>query len=803
MSGMTPFDTDSLFNMESEVESNPDFLPPGIDLDDIEKEEDLPDGGSVYTIGKKKQKEDEEDDPDFYANLAEKIDSATLSSLASELLEDIKNDRESRSEWENTVNLAYKYLGLKVEEFRPEPFAWACGAFDTTLATTLMNFFALARATLFPPGGPAKVQVEGIPTPEIEDRAERVKLFMNYFLTVMDRPYYSDSDRLILYVGFFGCAFRKVVVDPILEHPTARVVAPQNLIVNNNTTSLLESTRITEEIFLTRREVLIRQREGVYLKSSLPEVAEDVDDEKSTVNKTIKNIEGTKENQNENKSLFKFYESHVELMPSKVKDSFVKDDDDIPRPYIVEINVTTKKICSIRRNWRKNDDKYKRRPCYVHYYYLPGFGLYSIGLAQLLGSNAIVLSTVTRQQLDAGTLKNFPGGVRQRGMRIEENNKACGPSEFLEIETGGAPIQEALMLMPYNEPSSVLAALRKELKDETEQLAGASQQGVEDVGSNTPVGTILSQIEIQNRIPSTILKSMHVSLSEELEILKNLFAEYFDDEPYPFNVPGNKAYVMKEDFSDEVNIIPQSDPNIMTTTQRVLVAEMILKISQNAPQLHDQYEILHRLYESMNVSNIDKILPPKQEVQPLDPVTENSNVMMNKALKAGLDQDHHSHIVVHGAALQQMQQAQPPNQTGLSALVAHIQEHQAMQSIIDMQMMMGIQMPDPQMLQDPQVQNQIALQAAQAVMQQQQQQAAQNPPPPTPQEALIMDVQQRREAAHLKHEEAALRAETEAFKAQSNFESEKAKLEAQKEMAADKNEVTLAIAQMKQPHPLE
>ncbi len=789
------FPEDQIFGDHSELEFNPEFSPPPIELEDIEKTADLPDGSSVYTIGKKSNSvEDVDSDKDFYANLAEDMSEATLAKLSARLLEEIKDDRESRREWENTVNIAFKYLGLKIEEFRPEPFAWACGAYDTTMSTTLMNFFAMARAALFPPSGPAKVQVEGVPTDEITDRGERVKLFMNYFLTVVDRPYYSDSDKLILFVGLYGCAFRKIIMDPVLQHPTARLVMPQDLIVNNNCTSLLESTRITQEIMLTRREVLIRQRDGVYLKDALPTTADDLEEDGSNITKTIKNTEGIKNNSHENKSMFKFYECHVELEPDDVRDKIIKKDRKIPRPYIVEINQTTKKICSIRRNWKENDSNYKRQECFVHYYYLPGFGLYGIGLAQLLGSNAIVLSTITRQQLDAGTLKNFPGGLRQRGMRLENNDKAVGPAEFLEIETGGAPIQDAVMLMPYGEPSSVLAQLRTELKDETAQLGGASQQGVQDVGGNTPVGTILAQLEVQNRVPSTILKSMHVSLSEELSILKDLFADYFGDEPYPFNVPGNKAYVMKSDFSDEVNIVPVSDPNIMTTTQRIIVNEMLLKFAQSAPEIHDVREAFYRMYTSMNIQNIEAILPPKEEAQPLDPVTENANAMMNKPLKAGLDQQHEAHIAVHGDFLQKVGEKNP--QTA-AQLTAHIAEHTAMQYLVTMQAQMGMQMPDAQQLQDPQVQNAIAVHAAQIIQQQQQQAAAQNPPPLDPNQVMMADVEQRREAAHLKHEEAQLRAETEAFKAQSKFESEKAKLEAQKEMAEEKNDVTLAVEQMK------
>lgn len=795
----------------------------------------------------------------FYENLAEGLKNSKLNSLSISLLSDIKDDRASRKELESTWNLAIKYLGLKVEEIMKIPFEGACGAYDATLATTLMNFLAIAKAELFPPSGPAKSKIEGFVTEEMEDRGERVEMFINYFLTVLDRPYYSDSDRLLLYVGLFGSAFRKVVMDPILKRPAPRLIKPQNLIISNDTTSILESTRITEEIFLTRKEVLLKQRAGIYVKDSLPENADDNDDMNSTVNKTIRKTEGVSESSEvENKSLFKFYEMHVELDPADVDDNFAmpdklliedregndydeyddsdehldehpefglalkedadfddvededEEDDDkieenIPRPYIVEICEATKKIVSIRRNWEEEDENFKREECYAHYYYLPGFGIYSIGLAQLQCSNAIVLTDILRQSIDTETRNIFPGGVRQKGMRLESNNVTPGPSTFIEIDTGGAPISDALMFIPSKGMSPGISQLRTELKTDTMNLGGASQQG-HAATSNTPVGTMLAQIEINDRVPSTILISLHSSLAYELQLLKKLFQRYFGDEPYPFNVPGNRKYIMKEDFSDNINIVPVSDPNIITTTQRVIISEIILKMAMASPQLYDLREANERMLRAMKVGDIDKLLPKPQEVAPADPISENMAIMLGKGAKAGIQQDHQSHQIVHGALIQQLTQqaAQDPAAAQkLGVIKSHNAEHQAFQYLMEMQQAMGMQMPPEQALQDPQVQNQIAMAAAEATQKLQQEQQAQIPPPLDQNKIMMAEIEQRREASHLKHEEAQLRAETEAFIAQTQFESEKVKMDVNKELAKDKNEVTLTIAKMKQPHNLE
>jgi hypothetical protein len=737
---------------------------------------------------------------DFYENLAEKLDDTTLDTLANRLLEEIKDDRASRRDLERAWELGVKYLGWKVEEFSNIPFARSSAAFDDTMSIAVLNALALIMNELFPPGGPVKGEVEGIPTQEMDDRADRVKMFMNLFLTKIDQPYYANSYKMILYTVIFGSAFRKVVMDPILKRPSPRFVAPQNLIINNESSSLLESSRITHELPLTKKEILIRQRDGIYRRDTIPDTDES-DDDDSSVDKTIKNSEGIKDSQLDKSSSFKFYESHVDLDPLDVKDNLYEEGDDsinIPRPYIVEICGTTSKIASIRRNWDQNDNNFRRKECFVPYTYTPGLGLYGVGLAQLMGSNAIALTDILRQQIDAGTLKNFPGGLIQKGFRIEQNNKAIGPSEFLQIDTGGAPLRDALMLMPYNEPSSVLAQLRNDLKNDTLSSAGAAQQISQMATGNTSEGTILAQIEVQNRVPSVVLRSLHDSLGYELRLLKALFAENFTG-PYPFNVPGNSYTITKEDFSDNINTIPVSDPNIVSTRQRVIISELVVRMAKEEPGLIDKREAYRMLFESLKIDNIKKLMPEPQEIMPLDPVSENMNMINGKGAKASIEQNHEAHIMAHSQIAQMIGQ----DQAKMALLQAHLSEHQALMYLVQIQQMMGMQMPDAQMLQNPEVQNQIAMMAAKAAQEAQQQQQAQNPPPLDPNMVMLKDIEQRREESLLKHEDAQLKAETEAYKAQTKFESDKLKMEVERELAKDKNEVSLEIASMKQPNKSE
>lgn len=824
---------------------------------------DRPSGGSLM---EPEPMEDETNDlypeeelqkpKNFNDNLAESMTESELTVLSGKLIEGVDEDKESRRDWESTIDRVMKHLGFKIEEARNAPFMRACAAYDTTLASSLMHFWATARAELFPAAGPAKSEILGQITADKEDQAERIKKFLNYYLTQIDKPYYPDSDKLLLYTGFFGTAFRKVYMDPILNRPVGRLVKPQDLIVNNHAAaSLLESSRITHVMEYTRKEILLNQGLGVFRDVDLPEI-NDEDEDEGPINKSIKRMEGINTSGTENKDLFKFYEIHADLNLEDEDEEYKKDA--IPLPYRVTICEANKKIVSIKRNWKEGDPTFAKRVFFEQYSYLPGFGLYSLGLAHLIGSNAMTLTQIQRQLIDAGTLKNFPGGLKTAGLKIKNNDKAIGPNEFWEVETGGIPIQQAIMLMPYSEPSIVLKELRKELIQETQQLVATGEVPFPEGRNDAPVGTTLALLEVKSRLESSIMRSLHVSLGNELKLFFNCFAENLGDTPYPFSVPGGDSIIMRQDFNDKISVVPVSDPNVITTTHRLLRAEALLKLAQSNPQIHDLREAYHRMYASMNIPDIDKLLPKPPVPQPLDPISENMLILSGKPIEVAMFQDDDAHNVNHKKLLGDPIVLQNPGL--LATITLHIQKHeaqkifkmmhqqkqeeQAMQTqsqLAAMQQQIGYmtqmgqfvppemmqqaqnlqaqaqmpatpvpQIPIDQLMTNPEIQNILAKQDAERTLQEQQKAAEAQAEAANkqidPNQVMLADIEQRREAAHLKDEEGKLKAETEAFKAQLKFESEKAKMESVRETAIEKNQVAIALEQMKHPNnqiPLE
>jgi hypothetical protein len=666
------------------AQSNLGEPEPQIPIENFHNKHELPDGSVTYDISDGEEDEQpEERDEDFYENLANHLSDEKLNRLAETLLGEIKQDIDSRSQWQSSIDLALKYAGFEITEFRGTlDFQGACSAFDATLSSALFRGYSVARAELFPAMGPAKCEVIGVPSAEIEDQGERVKMFMNYFLTQVDKDYYQDSERLLIYTYFFGCAFRKVYQDPITNLPCARFVRPQDFIIDNNTRSILSSSRMTEIVYLSRREIMLMQRSGDFIEMELPETSEQEEGD-SQIQKRIDKIDGVDKGANENKSLFKFYEVHVELDRDDIEDEGKKEKgNDIPKPYVVKICESTRKIVSIRRNWKEKDKNFKRSNYFVNYYYLPSFGIYSFGLAQLLGSNAIAATAILRQLIDKGTLNNFPGGLKDKSFKAENNNILVGPTTFVEIDTGGQPLANGIMMMPYSEPSQVLAALRKEIKDECATLSSSIESKIPELGANAPVGTTVAMLEVINVLQSTVLRSQHYSLGQELSLLFDLFGEYLEDGPYPFSVPGKEMAVMRQDFNDKINIVPVSDPNVLTTVHRLIRNEALLKLANSAPQLHDMREAFHRMYSAMNVENIDKLLPPPPEPQSMDPISENMIMLTGKPVKVEMFQDDASHIVAHKKFISDPQvQANPPV---LAEATIHMQRHEANKAFKEM-----------------------------------------------------------------------------------------------------------------------
>lgn len=637
---------------------------------------------------------------DHNANLAEYMSDMDLAGLSQQLMSGVEEDKESRSEWETTMTRGIELLGLKIED-RSTPFQGACGVFDPLMAEAVIRWQAIARGELMPAAGPVKTQVVGVPNPALDDQASRVKEWMNLYLTELAPEYYEEFDQMLMWLPLVGSTFKKVYQDPVLARPVARFVTPQNFIVSYGTSDLRTSPRYAHIVPLTKKMLRQAQVSGQYRDIDLgePEKMGDTDGLQAEVDETQgiqPGAEGTED--------YRIYEIYADLDLKGFE-----NEDGIPLPYIVSIDAYTKKVLAVRRNWKKVSETYEKRAYFVHYKFMPGLGFYGLGYAHILGNSAKTATSIRRQLIDAGTLNNFPGGLRVKGMRIEDNNLGIGPTEFREIDTGGLPIQNAIMPMPYKEPSQVSLELLKETYEGARNLANTAEIAVGDGRQDAPVGTTVALMEAATRVQSATLKRAHKSLGEELKLIADLFGEHLPDAPYPFPVRGGMKAIMRQDFASNVDVIPVSDPNISSSAQRMMRAEALLRFATQAPDQHDLSVAFRQMYREMGIDDqvIEAILPNKQkQAVPLDPLTENQNAIMGMPLKAGEYQDHDAHIAAHAPIAGENQNLQ-----------AHINEHLALKLRMQVQEVLGMPLPPPGQPMPPEIENQLAIAVAQAMQQ--------------------------------------------------------------------------------------
>jgi hypothetical protein len=754
-----------------------------ISTENITPVEELEDGSTIYEVGASEIEPNS--DNSFYANLAEDMTDSSRHKLSTYLLEQIDEDIEARKDWLTSVQKVKEYLGFSLEDLKDIPFAQSTRTFDTTLSTALIRFYATTRAELLPQSGPAGFKIRGEVSEELEKKGELIRNWLNYFLTVKDYAYYSDFERFLLYLGLYGSGFKKVYYDKLSNKPISRFIMPEDFVIDGDCTSVLESERLTHILHLSKREIILKQQSGIYRECELPYLkgidASDEDDD--TDNKKKDGIDLSAYTK---QSLFAIYEVHTYLNLEDFTDSSdSKNSTEVPLPYVVTIDKISKEILAIRRNWDEQDEERKRTNYFVQYNYLPGFGVYGIGLAHLLGSNAITLTKLLRQLVDAGSFKNLPGGLRTKGFKQQNNDLIVGPGEFVEIDTGGVPLSEAFMPLPYSEPSQTLRELRLEIVDQCRELGSTSELGMLDSKEDIPTGTMLAALENNNRIQSAVLRSIHHSLSYELQLIEKLFRDTLEYEEFSFG--NSNSVISSEDFIDEVKIIPVSDPSTNSKIQKIIKAQEVLRTAEASPDLHNMKEVLRINYEAQGLSSeeIDKILPAdeEQEMPPLDPITENINILMGKGVSAAMWQDHAAHKMVHGTFAEQHPELQ-------AQIMAHITEHEAYEYLIKMQQMIGSELPSLEEIQNPDIQNAIALAAAGGVdASGEASNSTQGPIDPN--ELILADIRQKEEEVKAKERMADKKLEFDTFKTQLDFEKEKAKIESNEDIAELKAETEL------------
>tara|TARA_R110000868_G_scaffold25436_1_gene99391 strand:+ start:2677 stop:5124 length:2448 start_codon:yes stop_codon:yes gene_type:complete len=646
------------------------------------------DGGAIVIFNPEFEDEGE---PEFGSNLADYIDDSELGRISQELVSHFDNDIRSRADWEKTYKSGLDLLGLKIED-RSTPWAGACGVFHPILSEAAVRFQSQSIMETFPAGGPVRTKFAGKITPEKEKQALRVKDDLNYFLTSRMSEYRSEHERMLFSLPLAGAAFKKVYFDPSFGRPVAMFVPAEDFVAPYGASDLVSCPRYTHIMYKYPNELKKLQVSGFYRDMDLPEPVTQVSQIQQSKNELTGETEANADDRHQ------LLEIHVELDIEGYED---KGEDDEPTgialPYVVTIDRQSGLILSIYRNWRQDDPLKLKRMHFVQYGYVPGFGFYAFGLIHLIGGIAKSATSILRQLVDAGTLANLPAGLKARGLRIKGDSTPLMPGEFRDVDVPSGAIKDAITFLPYKEPSQVLAALLGTMVEEGRRFASIADLQIGDSNQQAPVGTTLALMERAMKVMSAVQARLHASLAQELDILVEIIKTHSPDE---YEYETDPGATRSKDYDDRIDVIPVTDPNAASLSQRVVQYQAALQLASQAPNMYDLPELHRQMLAVLGINDIEKIIPSTKDKRPADPISENMDILNGKPVKAFIYQDHEAHIQTHMSAMQNPKImaliGQNPMAGGIqAAMMAHINEHIAFQYRREIEEQLGVQLPEP------------------------------------------------------------------------------------------------------------
>ena len=630
-----------------------------------------------------------QDSEEFNKNLAEELTEGELTLLAGDLIGDFDGDVASRKDWIQTYVDGLELLGLKIEE-RSEPWDGACGVYHPILAEAVTKFQSETIMDTFPAAGPVKGEIIGKETQEKKEAMERVVDDMNYELTEKMTEYRSEHERMLWGTALSGNGFKKVYVDPGLDRQVSIYVPSEDLVVPYGASNLETAERVSHVMRKTENELLRLQLDGFYRDIELGAPQNTLDE----VEKKIAEKLGFRATTD---SRYKLIEMQVDLdLPGFEHEDEKGNATGLKLPYIVTIEYGSMAVLAVRRNWEPDDETFQKRQHFVHYAYIPGFGFYAFGLIHLIGGFAKSGTSILRQLVDAGSLANLPGGFKTRGLRVKGDDTPIAPGEFRDVDVPSGTMKDNIMPLPYKEPSQTLIQLLNQIIEEGRRFAAAGDLKVSDMSANSPVGTTLAILERTLKVMSAIQARMHFSMKNEFKLLKKIIASYAPSD-YEYEPATGNRKARRKDY-EMINIIPVSDPNAATMSQKVVQYQAVLQLSQTAPQLYNLPYLHRQMLSVLGIKNAEKLVPLPEDEKPLDPITENMNALKNKPMKAFMYQDHQAHIQIHMAMLNDPKIRETIGQNPQAPLIAqaiqaHITEHVGMEYKRQMELTMGINIP--------------------------------------------------------------------------------------------------------------
>lgn len=739
---------------------------------------------SALIMGNQGAQQQQQQPQGFEENLVRYMSEVELRELGMELKSAVDDDFKSQEPYYQAIADFIKELGIQLTDssVTDGDFKHSSTVHSTAMLESALDIVLTSVGILFKENNMVDPTVIGESNQQLADTATRLKYFFNYYLTYDLKEFRSEMKRTLMWAVFAGAAHTKTYIDPVKKQPISLFIPIEDFAIHRDHSSHYASLRKTHLMYLDDNELKIRQKMGYYRDVSLGITSADYE-EGSDIREELRRIRGV-DDQGRANEIDRHCLAEIQHYRYMEQDP-LKDQDDCPIPYITTIDRTSGEVLSIFRNWEENDPRKRANECITSWVHLPSLDGEGYGLVNTAGNLSRAATMVTRQLINAGIYANFPGFLYQKTLRLEDNNLRIAPGTGMGIATGGNKLSDSIMPLPYKEPSQALYNIKMELEDSIRRTCASSNSDkIANMNQNAPMGTTLALLESMQKIPNAVMQGFYESFGAQLEIFKKLFFKWLPEgQPYPFLVPGKQGAVMRTDFNDQIKIMPVAEPALHNSAYRLLRSEIVLNAAKASPQIHNLYQAHEFYYKSLNIPDdeINSFLPAPQDTspKPLDPVSENANMMSGKPAVAAMEQDHQAHMIVHGTLLQH------PNPQVMAAAQAHNAEHEAFMYLAQMQAQTGIQLPpDPSQV-PPEVQNQIAVAMAQATLQQQQQQAAQQPPPPLdPALVALEEVKMQGQISERK-------SETERMKIQADMQQAEMQAQMKKQELQQRTEIDL------------
>ena len=600
------------------VEDGPDNVETDQDGNILKIEH--PDGSITVSLDGKpiNDKGSKKDRTSWFRNLVDEIDEAELSRISGDLLRGIDDDLQSRKDWIEDRAQGIKLLGLKIEipglqgASDGAPIEGMSKVRHPLLLEAVLRFQANARSELLPTDGPVKIRNDSTRATLQQDQlANALEQDMNHYLTSIATEYYPDTDRMLLMLGFGGTSFKKVYFCPLRNRPVSESVDADDMIVNNAATDLSNAKRITHRSYMRPSTVKRLQILGVYrdIPLSAPGFInlDSVQREKASQ----QGIDTSSFNPDDRDR--EIYECYCELNIRGFEHTWKGKDTGLEIPYRVTIDVSSKEILSIVRNYDESTEELpEARQNFVKYTFVPGMGFYDIGLLHILGNTTNAITAAWRELLDAGMYNNFPGFLMaDTGARQNTNIFRVPPGGGALVKTNGMPITQAIMPLPYKEPSGALMNLVSQIADTGMRVGGTSEVMVTEGKPDAPVGTTLAMIEQAQKVLNSVHKRLHNAQSQEFALVAREFKEH----PESFWQRNRRpAYQWDEDqflkALEDCDLVPQADPNTSSQTQRLMKVLALKQLVASNPSLYDPIAVDTAALQALGWSNPQQFMVP-------------------------------------------------------------------------------------------------------------------------------------------------------------------------------------------------